>query len=300
MKKSPVQRSVVIISFRFDPGLLGDVAHYGVLSFYPLHQFLWILIGDRESRFLQLGYARWVLDRFREGRDQFSGHVAGQVGRPKNSKPRVQVYLGKTQLGKGWKLGEFFNRAGNGKNAERAGSHMARHDGPDLRGAVDVAAQQRRDVGGGSRFIGNMVDLRTGGDFQKLQVEMARAAHARGAAAYLAGVLFGVAHELVEGFPGRIGIHRDQSGGDPHVGERSKILERVIGEIRGNGRRVGKRGPVERAEGVAVRFGFGDEVGTDHADRAGLVLKEDVGLKLLAQRLAGDPAASILYRAGAQ
>jgi hypothetical protein len=52
-----------------------------------------------------------------------------------------------------------------------------------------MAAQQRRDVGGGTRFIGNMVDLRAGGDFQKLQVEMARAAYARGATAYLAGVL---------------------------------------------------------------------------------------------------------------
>src|SRR3970040_302781 len=163
MKKSTVQRSVVIISFRFDPGLLGDVAHYGVLSFYPLHQFLWILIGDGESRFLQLGYARWVLDRFREGRDQFFGHVAGQVGRPENSKPRVQVYLGKTQLGEGWKLEEFFNRAGNGKNAERAGSDVARHNGPDLRGAIDVAAQQRRDVGGGIRLDRDRLDLSTGG-----------------------------------------------------------------------------------------------------------------------------------------
>src|SRR3989304_4763051 len=135
-----------------------------------------------------------------------------------------------------------------------------------------------------------MVDLRAGGDIQKLQVEVARAAHARSAAVYLAGVLFGVAYKLVESFPGRIGIHRDQSGGHADVGKRGKILERVIGEIRGNDRRVGERWPVERAKGISVRLGFGDEVGADHADRAGLILKEDVGLKFLTQRLADDPA----------
>jgi len=103
MKKSPVQRSVVIISFRFDPGLLSDVAHHGVLSFYPLHQFFRILIGDRESRFIQLGYALRVLDRFRKRGDQFPGDIAGQVGWAENSKPRIKIHFGKTKLGKGSK-----------------------------------------------------------------------------------------------------------------------------------------------------------------------------------------------------
>ena len=123
--------------------------------------------------------------------------------------------------------------------------------------------------------------------------QMGGAASACAAVGHATGNGLGVVLQLGHGVDAQLGVGRDHQDGVADLANRREVLDRVERHL---GIDVGvdhQRAVIAEQQGVAVRFGSRNHLGTDVAGRAGLVFHHHLLAQLSAELLSHDAGTGV-------
>ena len=114
-------------------------------------------------------------------------------------------------------------------------------------------------------LVRNVQQLDTSQVHEVLDIGMTERSRARRGKGVLVGVGLGQRDEFLHGLGRHAGVHHKDAGHAHHIGDGSKVLDRVIGQLAEDGRVGAMGGHRGHADGVAVGSGLGDFRSADGA-----------------------------------
>ena len=119
---------------------------------------------------------------------------------------------------------------------------------------------------------------------QRLGIELAHAARARGGEVDLSGALLEIGHQFGKGLHRHAGVHDQHIGLAAQDGDVLEVLDRVVAQV-GLHQRIGQVAALRRGDQrIAVGLGARDELCAYRAARAGFVFHDDGHAQGAAQR----------------